>query len=62
MLLLTGVTGFIGSHLLGALTKEYGSDEILSLTSKPLKNGRFLLHDNYTFKGDIFVQAGSNNL
>jgi nucleoside-diphosphate-sugar epimerase len=33
MILLTGASGFIGKHLLAALTKEYGQDNVLGLTS-----------------------------
>lgn len=62
MILLTGASGFIGSHLLKALIKEFGSDKILALTSKPVNNCRFLLHNNYAFNKTLFTDAGFSEI
>ena len=58
MVLLTGASGFIGKHLLPALIKEYGKDNILALTSTPLKEALYLLHNDYNFEADYFIKSG----
>jgi len=58
MILLTGASGFIGSHLLEALVAKYGSDQIVALTSQPTGKCRFLIHHGYQFDKDFFVKAG----
>ncbi len=61
MILLTGGSGFIGKHLLEFLTKEYGTSEILSLTSTPISGTKYLLHHNYSFENNFFEKAGLAN-
>jgi nucleoside-diphosphate-sugar epimerase len=58
MILVTGVSGFIGKHLLKALIKEYGADQLLALTSQPIDDCPYLLHNNYTFNDDYFATSG----
>lgn len=58
MILLTGASGFIGRHLISALITEYGMDSILALTSAPVKDANYLLHNNYDFDVDYFVKSG----
>lgn len=58
MILLTGASGFIGKHLLAALIKEYGKDSILALTSTPVEEVTYLLHNGYNFEGDFFIKSG----
>ena len=58
MILLTGASGFIGKHLLATLTQEYGKDSILALTSTPVEEAHFLLHNNYNFEADFFIKSG----
>jgi UDP-glucose 4-epimerase len=62
MILVTGVTGFIGKHLLSALIKQYGRENIVALTSKPVSGCSFLLHNNYSFKSDFFVTSGFSEI
>ena len=56
MILLTGVSGFVGTHLVSALIEKYGQNNVVALTSKPLANCRYLLHHNYQFGADYFVK------
>ena len=58
MILLTGASGFIGKHLLAALIQEYGKDYILALTSAPLTEANYLLHNGYDFEADYFLKSG----
>lgn len=62
MILLTGVSGFIGKHLLSALIKEYGAEQVLALTSKPITECPYLLHDDYTFENNYFVKSGYDSI
>lgn len=57
MILLTGATGFIGSSLLDALIEIFGKDQIVSFTSNPTNKCQFLLHNNYKFDNEIFVDS-----
>ena len=58
MILVTGASGFIGKHLLAALVKQYGSHNIIALTSFPIKECRYLLHNNYSFDSDYLLSSG----
>lgn len=58
MILITGASGFIGQRLLMALVKEYGVDEVLALTSKPLPTFNYLLHWNYAFNNNYLIESG----
>lgn len=57
MILVTGASGFIGSHLYRAMAKRYGADNVVALTTQPQK-GRYLLHNNYAFSPDFFLNNG----
>ena len=59
MILLTGASGFIGQHLLQNLIEVYGKNEIVALTSKPISNCKYILHENYSFDENLFIK---NNL
>jgi len=61
MILLTGASGFIGKHLLPALITEFGYDNIVALTSAPVKECNYLLHDNYDFSDDHFIKTKFGN-
>lgn len=54
MILVTGASGFIGQHLIKKLIAEKGADQILALTSKPIADVKYLLHNNYFFTADFF--------
>ncbi|MFA9290757.1 MAG: NAD-dependent epimerase/dehydratase family protein [Solirubrobacteraceae bacterium] len=58
MILLTGASGFIGKHLLSLLIEKFGKENIVALTSKPIKDCAYLLHNNYQFDGDFFIKNG----
>jgi UDP-glucose 4-epimerase len=58
MILLTGASGFIGKSLLNALAAKYGKAEVLALTSKPVKDYQYILHEDYTFDKDYFSKCG----
>lgn len=58
MILVTGVSGFIGKHVLDALVEEYGAQQIVALTSKPIDTCPYLLHHDYTFGKDYFIRSG----
>lgn len=62
MILLTGASGFIGTHLLTALINKYGVDSIVALTSKPIDNVQYILHNNYSFSADIFKEYKFENI
>jgi len=62
MLLLTGASGFIGKHLLLLLIEKYGKENIICLTSHPISECRYLLHNNYHFENDFFVENGFENI
>lgn len=46
MILLTGASGFIGKHLLDAIIKKFGANQIIALTSNPITTSAYLLHEN----------------
>lgn len=62
MILITGVSGFIGKHLLNALIENYGSDQIVALTSRPITECAFLLHNNYCFDKGYFINSGYESI
>ncbi|RQO39112.1 NAD(P)-dependent oxidoreductase [Chryseobacterium sp. KBW03] len=62
MLLLTGASGFIGKHLLSLLIEKYGKDNIVCLTSQPITECRYLLHNNYQFESDFFIKNGFQDI
>lgn len=57
MILVTGATGFIGKHLLSAL-KKAGKNNVLALTSASITDTPYLLHHNYSFEPDFFLENG----
>lgn len=62
MILLTGATGFIGKHLLAQLISKYGKDKIVVLSSRPIDNCNYLLHKNYQFDEDYFVNSNCSEI
>ncbi|PWN65352.1 NAD-dependent epimerase/dehydratase family protein [Chryseobacterium viscerum] len=62
MLLLTGASGFIGKHLLSLLIEKYGKDNIVCLTSQPITECSYLLHNNYQFESDFFIKNGFQDI
>lgn len=62
MILITGASGFIGSSLLRSIIELYGQEKILALTSKPTSKCKYLLHNDYFFEDDYFVNSGFENI
>jgi nucleoside-diphosphate-sugar epimerase len=62
MILVTGISGFIGKHVLNTLIKKEGASNILALTSAPINNCAYLLHHNYHFELDYFEKAGYHDI
>ncbi|MES2654544.1 MAG: NAD(P)-dependent oxidoreductase [Bacteroidota bacterium] len=62
MILITGSSGFIGKRLHKTLINKLGANNVLALTSKPIENGNFLLHNNYNFSSDFFIENGYDNI
>ena len=62
MILLTGASGFIGKHLLKKLITEHGKKGVVALTSKPLADCNYLLHNNYSFETGFFHSKGYENI
>ncbi len=47
MILVTGTSGFIGKHLLDKIISVFGNDKTVALTSAPVDNCKYLLHNNF---------------
>lgn len=62
MILVTGTSGFIGRHLLLALVNEHGPNGVLALTSIPVSECAYLLHNNYTFNENFFLEKGFDSI
>tara|TARA_R110001632_G_scaffold133590_1_gene248132 strand:- start:3094 stop:3984 length:891 start_codon:yes stop_codon:yes gene_type:complete len=62
MILVTGSSGFIGKHLVKSLISLYGRDKIVVLTSEATNDCNYLLHSNYTFDSDFFINSGYENI
>lgn len=46
-ILLTGASGFIGGHILNALTNKFGRDSVVALTSKEMQNVNYLVYKSF---------------
>ena len=56
-ILLTGPSGFIGSHILNKLVERYGEESVVALTSKEISNLNCIVYkdtSNFRLKSDIF--------
>jgi len=62
MILLTGTSGFIGTHLLSKLIEIYGNENIVALTSKPITACKYILSNDYNFDEDYFIRCGFENI
>ncbi len=60
--MITGASGFVGKHLLYSLIQKYGIGYVLALTSKPINGVNFLLHNNYDFPDNFFLENGFENI
>lgn len=62
MILLTGASGFIGKHILSELINKYGNKKIVALTSLEIPGIKCLLHNNFTFPRDYFIDNGYESI
>lgn len=62
MILLTGASGFIGKHLLNSLILNYGKENVIALTSQPISSCNYILHHDYFFDKNYFIDKGFNNI
>jgi UDP-glucose 4-epimerase len=62
-ILLTGASGFIGKHLLVAIAKlpEY-RDRIVLLSSTKIEGYTTIIHNNYNYGINDFLQSGVNDI
>jgi UDP-glucose 4-epimerase len=60
VLLLTGASGFIGKHLIKLLESEqsFSSYDIVLLSNEPVEGYTTIIHKNYQFTQDDFIQLG----
>jgi len=58
VILVTGVSGFIGKHLLKELVREFGKSAVVALSSGPVKECPYLLHQQYQFDRTFFIKSG----
>lgn len=58
MIALTGASGFIGKYLLQALIQQFGKDQVIAITSKPINGCNCIIHNNYNFGKDFFQNKG----
>lgn len=61
-ILLTGASGFLGKHLLHSLINKYGKENIVALTSKPIADCPYLLHKDYNFNEDYFLESNFSEI
>jgi len=62
MILLTGASGFLGKHLLKKLVNSNKKEKVVAFTSKPLHNFEHLLHHNYNFDSNYFIDNNFDNI
>ncbi len=62
MILVTGVNGFIGKHLLTSLIEQKGRSQVLAFTSKPVDECAYLLHHHYEFAPDFLQVNGYTDI
>ena len=62
MILLTGASGFIGKHLLLQLIKKYGKSNVIALTSRPIDECNYILHNNFQLDPDFLINHGYANI
>lgn len=57
-ILLTGTTGFVGSHVLEQAHARFPEDRLVLLTSRPVDGECCVLHRQFTFTADDFRAQG----
>lgn len=62
MILLTGATGFIGNPLFRKLGLLYGKEKVVALSSQPVDDGRYILHNNYSFEPNYLIDNGLDKI
>jgi len=62
MILVTGVSGFLGTHLLRTLIEIYGQKNVVALTSKPIIECKYIIHNDYHFDENYIINCGFKNI
>ena len=62
MILLTGATGFIGSHLLKYLISEYGAENVIAYTRSQIEGVICTYHNNYNQESFSFSEIGPEKI
>ena len=62
MILLTGATGFIGSHLLKNLISEYGAENVIAYTRTQIEGVICAYHNNYNQESFSFSEIGPEKI
>lgn len=60
--LITGASGFIGKHFIEYAAEKYGKENIVLLTSSEISGYKCVLHKDYTFTRNDFLDAGIDNI
>jgi len=58
MILITGASGFIGKHLLKAVSDKFGPENIILLTALPIFGFKSIEHKNYKFGKEVWLNNG----
>ena len=58
MILLTGASGFIGKHLVSEIVNIYGRNGVVALTSNPIDECPYIIHNQYNFDSRVFKTYG----
>jgi nucleoside-diphosphate-sugar epimerase len=63
-ILITGASGFIGEHFLRLINREkiFADENIVLLSSRKISGYSCILHNNYTFSKDDFIEAGIDHV
>ena len=61
-ILVTGATGFVGTHVLQAVVKKYPKATICLLTNRTVEGYKCIKHHNYKIDKKEFARAGIDNI
>lgn len=62
MILLTGIGGFVGKHLVQFLANEYPNMELVALTNSNIEKVHCISHDDYFYKSSYFPDNIANRI
>lgn len=61
-ILITGASGFVGSHVLEELKKRYPSESLIALSSKEIEGIRTISSRNYDFGDEYLLNNGCGDI